>query len=437
MEKKRRLSGKGLIKRILISAFCLFMVSIVIYVLFGVYSPGQNSVCALSSVCMDTICIIILCILTGSIAFGTYEMTTTTKLFLTLLLATLWALFLDFLNWAFDGSLSFDDITYWYTVGSLCMGAIIGCIFSLYLYSYLTDRHGMGRMHATGRACAIVNLISFFVTFTLAMTRTAFDFVDGHYVTGTLYDIVTAVPVVTLLYLIGYTIRYVKKIGIHDVLSFVGYILFMIFGALIEGEYSIGTTYVSVSIADIFIFIMLQNEIISLEKQNVEEWRKKSNTDELTGVFNRHAYEAALNSLGLTPLKENFVYVSIDVNGLKNVNDSLGHTAGDELIIGAARCLDKEFSPYGKLYRIGGDEFAALINVDENTLLKVQKNVEASLAKWSEEHPNKLSLSLGYVSAKEENLISINQLAILADKRMYEAKANYYRLNGNERRRTN
>ena len=84
----------------------------------------------------------------------------------------------------------------------------------------------------------------------------------------------------------------------------------------------------------------------------------RSHTDELTGCFNRHAYEEDIVQLRMD---EAFVYISLDMNGLKTVNDSLGHAAGDELIRGVASCMKQCFAEVGKVYRIGGDEFVIIV----------------------------------------------------------------------------
>lgn len=432
--KKLRLTGH-IVRRIIIALFCLLVASAMAYVMLRVYDPHQNNLAALSSVCMDIVCIIIIFIIMCSFAFGHYSGNRTTRMFALLLLGTIWALFTDFLNWAYDGTLEFGRLTFWYTVGSLCMGSILSCILSLYLNAYMEENHGFSKMRKSAYACAVVNLISFVITFVLALTGTAFEFVDGHYHTGVLYDIVTVLPILTLLYLAGFLIFNVKKVGIHDVLAVVGYIFFMISGALIEAERNIGTTYVAVTIADIFIFIMLQNEIIAKEKRNVQEWMRKSSTDELTGFLNRYAYERDIAAFEKAGLPADFVYVSVDVNSLKKVNDTNGHSAGDELLSGAAECLKKCFGPYGRLYRIGGDEFIGLICADDNLLATIKKNITELTESWNGDLVSSLALSIGYVPLRETDNLPIRQIAILADRKMYEAKSEYYRITGIERRK--
>lgn len=436
MEKlKRTLTDIYAVRRIVIGVFCAFIGSCVCAVLFHAYEPNMNSLGALSSVCMDVVCIIILFILIFSFAFGKIISNRTTGLFAVLLVADAWALFLDFLNWAFDGELALGSITFWFTVGSLCMGSILACLFSLYIYTYMDESHGMRQMRKSAFVCAILNLISFALTFALALTGTAFKFVDGHYETGVLYDVITVIPILTLLYLIAYLIANVKKVGIRDIFAVVGYVFFMIAGALIEAAYGIGTTYVAVAIANVYIFVMLQNEITEREKRNAQQWKEKSYTDELTGFFNRYAYEADVTALENDTISDDFVYVSVDVNALKPVNDTLGHNAGDEMLVGTAECLKECLGPFGKLYRIGGDEFAALINTDEENMKQIEQHLDSLTGKWQGKMVKNIALSYGTVTRKEMPDMNIRQMAILADRRMYESKNEYYRTTGIERRR--
>lgn len=104
------------------------------------------------------------------------------------------------------------------------------------------------------------------------------------------------------------------------------------------------------------MFYMLSR--VMKEKYEKEKLLYISNTDELTRCFNRHAYEERINNLDL---REEWIYISMDLNNLKHINDSLGHAAGDELICAAADCMRESFGKYGNVYRIGGDEFVVII----------------------------------------------------------------------------
>nr|MCR5099910.1 sensor domain-containing diguanylate cyclase [Butyrivibrio sp.] len=107
--------------------------------------------------------------------------------------------------------------------------------------------------------------------------------------------------------------------------------------------------------------VVLTTQGINEEKKQEEQLIYKSRTDELTGLLNRRAYEEDIYEQNDFPAKDYFVSMSLDVNGLKVVNDTLGHAAGDELLIGASYCMNKSFGSYGKIYRTGGDEFIVIL----------------------------------------------------------------------------
>ena len=159
-----------------------------------------------------------------------------------------------------------------------------------------------------------------------------------------------------------------------------------------------------------------------------------SNTDILTGNLNRRAYENALTELSKEPLAEDFVYISADLNGLKQVNDSKGHLAGDKLIIGAGDCLKKVFGDLGKIYRIGGDEFVALIHTGEKSLDDLLQELQFLAKDWRSSSVEELSMSVGHSSCKEFPKASMKDLIKTADARMYSAKNEYYKSRGLDRR---
>lgn len=181
--------------------------------------------------------------------------------------------------------------------------------------------------------------------------------------------------------------------------------------------------------------VMLTTQIIDAEKKEEIKLLFQSNNDELTDLYNRRAYDKEFLEIQENGLADNLIYVSMDLNGLKRTNDNLGHEAGDELLKGAAQCIKKCFEPYGKVFRIGGDEFCALIYADANTLETIKALFNEVTAKWKGNLVKQLSVSSGYVTKAEVPDSSIHEMASLADKRMYQAKAEFYKSKGIDRRR--
>ena len=133
-------------------------------------------------------------------------------------------------------------------------------------------------------------------------------------------------------------------------------------------------------------------------------------------------------------MSENLIYIAVDINGLKEVNDSLGHEAGDRLITGAADCIEQCFANSGRLYRVGGDEFVILLYASRESLENMISEFGDRMRKWSAESGIPLSASYGYVFYSEYPEGSISTLARVADERMYAAKSMYYRVKGRDRR---
>lgn len=167
------------------------------------------------------------------------------------------------------------------------------------------------------------------------------------------------------------------------------------------------------------------------EKRKEEKLIFHSNTDQLTGCFNRRAYEKDVSELSTDT---EFIYVSMDVNGLKIVNDGMGHAAGDELLQGASECMKQVYDSYGKVYRIGGDEFIAILFTDRERFGEIQETFQKTVEEWSGTWIDKMRISVGFVSSTEKNWESVKDMAKAADERMYEKKAMFYRKIGVDRR---
>ncbi len=183
----------------------------------------------------------------------------------------------------------------------------------------------------------------------------------------------------------------------------------------------------------VMVILILTLRIISMRTAALTN---ASLQDQDTQLFNRRAFEEEKARLMTAPLDENFVYVTVDINGLKTANDTSGHAAGDELIRGTADCMRKCFGRFGKLFRIGGDEFAAMLHISDVQLEAVRKELDKAVDEWEGERIKKLSVSSGYATTREFPSENIAGLSRISDERMYAAKAEYYRSSGIDRRKT-
>ena len=207
---------------------------------------------------------------------------------------------------------------------------------------------------------------------------------------------------------------------------------------VVAQECSVVNRNIPVVILSVLLYLLIAAAVIALivrqMTRRILEEKRNANTDAMTGFFNKRAYENDVGAWGDGPYGKDFVYISADLNGLKTVNDTYGHDAGDELIRGAAECMRHCLGSYGRLYRVGGDEFAALLSCDPVQMQKACRDIEQATEDWSQHHDWKLTISIGSVRAEEFPGEPIPALAKKADERMYAAKTAYYRAAGIDRR---
>lgn len=178
--------------------------------------------------------------------------------------------------------------------------------------------------------------------------------------------------------------------------------------------------------------VMFTTQIIDDQKKRELEMFAKSHIDQLTKLYNRRAYENDIIELERDAKK--IIYASIDINELKIVNDTYGHEAGDEVIVGASGCMKQCFGAYGKVYRTGGDEFAVILYASEAELEHIKRDFEETIHAWRGKLVDHISVSCGYVTRKEFADCSFSEMARTADERMYQEKAAWYRSKGIDRR---
>ena len=179
-----------------------------------------------------------------------------------------------------------------------------------------------------------------------------------------------------------------------------------------------------------FVTEMLQimgHFIVSSMKRRdlVRELEVMSYSDPLTTLGNRYAMEKYIKQADRT---QPIGVVYCDITGLKRINDSEGHSAGDRLIQRCCECLKQVFSQYG-LFRIGGDELVVLcLGMEEKELYDKAKELKELL------RANHATMAVGAaVNTLEE--VGEDHLLTEPERRMYQDKAEYYRDAGLDRRK--
>ena len=158
----------------------------------------------------------------------------------------------------------------------------------------------------------------------------------------------------------------------------------------------------------------------SERKQVESSLRHLSTHDPLTGLHNRGYFEDEMERLERGrqfPLS----VVVVDVDGLKSINDSLGHAAGDDLLRRTAAVLTRVFRAEDVVARIGGDEFAVLLpRADAPTVAQVLSRVLDELDKHNASQPFPLRLSIGSAIARRGDPLA--EVLMYADRQMYREK---------------
>jgi diguanylate cyclase (GGDEF)-like protein len=150
--------------------------------------------------------------------------------------------------------------------------------------------------------------------------------------------------------------------------------------------------------------------------------------DELTGILNRRGFllHAEERRLVARRLHEDALIVFIDLDGMKTINDQLGHAAGDRALVETARMLRATFRDGDVIARLGGDEFAVFASrATMQTAPWMLSRLDGHLARLNAE-PGRdftLKLSTGVSSCLAADDASIVALLELADALMYEQKA--------------
>lgn len=165
----------------------------------------------------------------------------------------------------------------------------------------------------------------------------------------------------------------------------------------------------------------LQEKYAALFEENMK--------DEQTGCYNRKGMKYYTDLLLEESRKNgNYVFVCVaDLNGLKHLNDTYGHAAGDEAIAAVSATL-LEAAPKGtRIVRTGGDEFLLMASLPADSKEPEEMNgkIDEGLKEYNLAHPNPFTIGASYgwvLMPVKDGMIDLDEYVEIADKKMYDMK---------------
>jgi len=178
-------------------------------------------------------------------------------------------------------------------------------------------------------------------------------------------------------------------------------------------------------------YINLYGTDITVRKKSEKLLHKLSSTDELTGIFNRRAFNQSIESeiKRAVRFKTKLSVIMMDVDFFKKYNDAYGHTAGDSVLIKIAQKLKKTCNRPGDIVaRYGGEEFIVLLpstDLEGASLLaeKIRTSIEEAKIKHQKSYISKyVTVSLGIGTFTLGKSVPAKNLIKIADDALYKAK---------------
>lgn len=302
---------------------------------------------------------------------------------------------------------------YFFLTGVICFAWLLYAEYKIYQETQ--------RIHKRFKFYIIPLCILSVLSFASPWTGWLFYIGEGNiYHRGDLFLIQSVISYGYLLYSALIALLQSRKESLHA--KRVEYYLISLFIALpILGSalqtvcYGLPLTWPSVVCSLLIVFINIQNQQISI--------------DPLTGINNRgQLNKYLLSKVQNVPLDRRLYMILLDVDDFKSINDTYGHTKGDEALIATAGILKHVCGAVQGEYflaRYGGDEFAIICQCRSIEELKRMENAireETNLMNQREKWPFQLSFSLGYAELDGNKTVNIEQLITAADQQMYLAK---------------
>ena len=153
-----------------------------------------------------------------------------------------------------------------------------------------------------------------------------------------------------------------------------------------------------------------------------KQYKEYALTDIMTGLKSRYAYTIYEAEQKVGALPDTLHLIFLDVDKLKETNDTLGHAAGDELIMATSKCIKEAFGDVAECFRMGGDEFLAAMNAKPEVVQEKIALFDQLISRWNGKYVDVVTVAYGVVSASEYPDLNFEALLKTADERMYQQK---------------
>ena len=250
------------------------------------------------------------------------------------------------------------------------------------------------------------------INFILLMLNLRFRFIfyidaDGFYWRGKFVIIYAVVLGISIIYLFTGLILLSRDYHSYNIDAAIAVTAFMVLGIavqLYDRKYMVDWPVITLSSIMILVFYS------SLVSQS----------DEMTHLLNRNKYETDCRRLD-----KKACFITFDINDFKMVNDLNGHSFGDRVLRRTADELIEVFGPYGRIYRIGGDEFCAVLTKNPENAEALIREFNGKITAVTIDGTPLPTVSTGYAEFDPEK-DTVESVSALADKYMYRHKENKY-----------
>ena len=218
------------------------------------------------------------------------------------------------------------------------------------------------------------------------------------------------------LFLVGDVIRY-------GTWALLGMLVITIVAYIRDGNWlfcALGTAGIILVAVMVSTFIRINRAIKRVAQ--TKRYKEHALTDIMTGLKSRYAYTIFEAQQKVRSPSNDLHLIFLDIDMLKNVNDTLGHVAGDEMIIAVSKCIKDAFGDVAECFRMGGDEFLIAMTAESELVQERITLFEQFVSRWSGRYVDSVTVSYGIAEANAYPDMNFEELLRKADYMMYQHK---------------